>query len=996
MSGLRAFCLLAVTSVVSAVMVAGPAPVSHAEPSAPQAPRASDLADSGPSGPRWLSLPRSRIVVNPYDVLSDDPPAKQSDRPDLPLNAGYYANDQAPRLDDLLMTNQRPAGDAPGFVTARTGGGDDFNAVGDWTPSANTYLRISRGVLQLENTNTTGTSYGYASRAFTVDVDRFPTVRISVPDATQGWGLKVNDGTQPVDTVLQATTTASGVYFYDLKKATGWSGTKSVTVRIFTTGYQSSTQVDEVRFLSAATTQEAFSDDFETGLDVGWVPSGAVKPTVSDGRLNLTVPQSTGTWYGFVTRSVVADLDRYPILKVKVDRADKFWAIKVNDGQGADVIVQNNSTQLGTFSYDLRKITGWSGTKRINLRLFVNGFQTTASFDRVSLQAPVGPWLVGAQQRRTTWMPHLLTTTATFPDGSDAEVRDTFHGVDALTRSVKVTAGDTGATSQLSGQYFGTPTYEPDSRVITIAGDGFTYAVALPAGASAPVFYADRDAWSRGGPTLAEPGTTNGYWSASLSGTGNSSVNSTVGTGFAVGDGAAAQATARAVAAQHADPEATAAGNAAYFDGVLAKAPRPRDFGLHGVDARGVSAARVRKMYYRSWTFLVSDVLPPQPEVDNPFPQLATGKPALYLHGPAKAAVTASWDSSIGMQFLAYVDPDAAWGALEGLLRLVGDDGALPGEFLPAREAQTAWTLWTLTGDDARLRRVYPALRRLLVYKQDHPKYSGDTNANNKDLAFVSHALVDTDFARRIADRLNLPDDVAFWDQRFETLNANMYEWFWESPTAQPPQKYDPTTGVKLAGNVMSATPALNVRTMDRVHATGLLERFDSIYDPKLPLAGFGANTNDVRYGITSYTIYGLLANGDVDRADTLSNAMLRDIVATNMFAERYQWDESGPFAAGQRPSLFGVATVIDAVWMNNGYRMDRGTPTFVLLPGADGGVDGITVQGRDLDVEVSARSGRVKLDGNLVAPGRQCGLRQLTVGQSVTLEDRCATVGLR
>ena len=96
----------------------------------------------------------------------------------------------------------------------------------------------------------------------------------------------------------------------------------------------------------------------------------------------------------------------------------------------------------------------------------------------------------------------------------------------------------------------------------------------------------------------------------------------------------------------------------------------------------------------------------------------------MYPHGPYRAKAVATWDSVINMQMMAYVDPASAWNAFTGMLSLVNADGQLgdadstDGENLPAREAQTAWNLYSITGDLAKLRAVYPAIRRLLDFKE--------------------------------------------------------------------------------------------------------------------------------------------------------------------------------------------------------------------------------------------------------------------------------------
>ncbi|SFG54135.1 hypothetical protein SAMN05421678_106287 [Actinopolymorpha cephalotaxi] len=949
--------------------------------------RAGALADAGPSQPRWISRSQSRIVVNPYDVLSSASPVEQSNRQDVPLNAAYYAHDTATRLDDLLMLNVRPGGAAPEYSEAEVGFVDGCETTGEWSGTGVT-LSSSRGQLAITATE----ADAYASRLVSVDLDTYPLLRISVPKLVGQWALRATDASGTV-VVLRPAGSDPGVHFYDVPKLTGWSGKVSLRIDILLTGSDASMSVDELRIQSRSTVLSAFEDDFSAGLDPGWAPSSAVRAAVEDGSLNLTVPNTTGTWYGFVNRTFAVDLDRFPILKVKVDSVGKYWAIKVNNG-GTDIIVQNNTTQLGVFTFDLPKITGLRGVQSLSIRLFVNGYQTTASFDSVILQERTVPWLLGAAQLDTTWYPHQLPFKAGYPGGGQVVGTDTFSGVDGLSRSFVVSGLPASETLQISGQYFGTPSYDTRSRTLTFTQPDFSYTVALPAQTSTPVFYADRDTWSCGGPTLTgKPSTVNGYWSVGLTSRSGPSQNVRIGCGFAVSAEAAGTSRARATTARAADPTELVASNERAFDRLLAAAPRPVDFTIRSVDADGVGAAQVRAMYYRAWAFLASSVLPPQPEITQPHPILATGKAALYLHGAPGARAAASWDSNIGTQFLAYVDPDAAWGSLEGILSLVEADGLLPGEFLPAREAQTAWVLSCLTGDDQRLRAIYPALKRLLVYKQDHPKYSGNKNPNDKDLPFVAHALIDTDFAVEIATRLGLDDDVSFWKTRYDALNAKMMSWFWSSPTAQPPQVVDPVAGTSYPGNVMSVTDALHVRTVDDTHASGLVAEFEGLYDRAKPLAGFGLGTNDVRYGITSHTIYGLLDHHEPERATVLSNAILRDATRTDMFAERYQWEDSGVFPAGQRPSLFGVADVIDAVWMNNGYRMDAGRPGFVMLPQSNGGVDNLRFQGRRLDVRVSSDTGEVRLDGSLVRDDMRCRTFHLSVGQTVLLPDSCLTL---
>ncbi len=152
----------------------------------------------------------------------------------------------------------------------------------------------------------------------------------------------------------------------------------------------------------------------------------------------------------------------------------------------------------------------------------------------------------------------------------------------------------------------------------------------------------------------------------------------------------------------------------AEWNRLLGTLPHPLDFELRLVDAKGVTPDAIRRMYYKAWVFLLQDTLPPMPENGYPYPQVCCGKPSLWAEGHPKSRPSAQWESMIGMQFLSWVDPEAAWRSFEGMMTLVDENGILGGEGLPSRHVQTAWTVYCATGDTARLRNVYPALKRML------------------------------------------------------------------------------------------------------------------------------------------------------------------------------------------------------------------------------------------------------------------------------------------
>lgn len=211
-------------------------------------PTADELAQTGADQQRWLSLPDSRVVLNPFDFRSTESPLQQSTGPQLPLNAGYYAGDSAFPLNGLVSMYQQPAGSPPGGGTS-IGYRDDFTTLSlDWQAEAGLQTQVQNGALAL-NIAAGGPPWAALTRWVTVDLDQHPVVQIRVNQAGGGsnWALKVNDGTQAVDTFVQSNTAATGALTYNIPALTGWSGTKTFKIRIFVIGQGTPVLVDDLR-----------------------------------------------------------------------------------------------------------------------------------------------------------------------------------------------------------------------------------------------------------------------------------------------------------------------------------------------------------------------------------------------------------------------------------------------------------------------------------------------------------------------------------------------------------------------------------------------------------------------------------------------------------------------------------------------------------------------------------------------------------------------------
>ncbi|MFS0726751.1 hypothetical protein [Paenibacillus sp. 1P07SE] len=243
--------------------------------------------------------------------------------------------------------------------------GDEFTSDAGWTLYSADYTVDNGSAVVTENGND---SYGYIGRSFTIDVDRNPYVTIQVSSASQEWALKVNGGQSDID--LQPQTSSTGEHIYNLKAATGWSGSQTFTIKLFSVGEGSEASFGWVRFTP-------LQDELAT--DRLWQEESASMMLGGDGTLTVTQsdPQQ---WEGNITSSVTSDLDVNTHISVKVDEATSRWALRVNDGN-QEFTLQPPTTATGVYDYDLRALTRWSGVKTYNLKLYAVDSGSSVTFD---------------------------------------------------------------------------------------------------------------------------------------------------------------------------------------------------------------------------------------------------------------------------------------------------------------------------------------------------------------------------------------------------------------------------------------------------------------------------------------------------------------------------------------------------------------------------------------------------------------------------------------
>jgi hypothetical protein len=620
-------------------------------------------------------------------------------------------------------------------------------------------------------------------------------------------------------------------------------------------------------------------------------------------------------------------------IRVTVSAAEGHWTLKINSGQAVDTVVHDHSSEAGTFVVSLANLPHLQEPDGFDVKFFAVGQGLPVRVESIEVVLCERPPLEPFEDLRTRWYPSRLEFEAEHAErGVRVSGSDFFFSTNSIARVMHVTADAAG-------------TPEPVRMLMACADAGMS----VERQQDGAWLFSSRDGgfhWAlclAGRGLVAETTTrVSGNWALPFSVPGAADAGD--GTECVLGLGFATAAEGRQAAVDRARDVCR--------KGAAAEALRERKtewerFGLRHVDPEGVSPDRHRLFYYGAWTFAIANLLPPLPEADCPFPQTPTGKPSLWAFGASRAKVSAAWESFFGQQLLAWVKPEAAWDAFEGIMLQVDEHGWLDGECLPSRKAQTAWILYHFLPDRERLERVYPPIRRYLFWREQNPRwiYLEHDYADQKDASFVDHLLVDIDFAKRIARELGLPsDEVEMWDERSARIRQDYREWFFSDDGSLPNQLYYTDSGTRggLAGDISNVhwhptwvASGLHIPNLDPDLVADLRRIIDHCFDPTLELGGFSS----IKYPTLAFDVYGLLEHDEVATATAMMEIALRDIVRGGEFAECYNarryYDrdyEPGagttPIAsAGVQPSLFGAAMMIDFTLMLNGVRIDQGAP---------------------------------------------------------------------
>ncbi|MEI6647884.1 MAG: hypothetical protein WCP12_17740 [bacterium] len=564
-----------------------------------------------------------------------------------------------------------------------------------------------------------------------------------------------------------------------------------------------------------------------------------------------------------------------------------------------------------------------------------------------------------AQTYSTTWAPHALGFVGRYANGSEVQGQEFLADEETLVRQMRFT----GQTSSfvVTGRFQGAA--EVKGKRLLVRNGAIRYAIELDAPGtfeliSPPAGF--RPLTCRGVSEAAWGGLASGrkpiegaWWSFKIDPYSYPRGCVNVVVKFAESE----ESDAELLSHVHGFAEARVldailAKRTERWDRLLQVIPEPDTTDLlKTVNPKGVTAEGIRQAYYKAWVFTIQNVIPADKKC-YPYPQLAAGKPSLWDEGEKRAPFSAAWESFLGTQFYAFIDPKTAVESFKGLMSLVDQEGMLGGESLPSRKAQTAMILYRLTGDRDLLKETYPALCRYMEWRMkiSHWVYGNfKPNPLWKDAEFVFSAIIDMEHLADVATLIGKPEEAKLWQDKRAAFYKESQKWFWKTPTTPPVQNWCGSGPVpNQQDHAAWVTTAFYMDGMlqgDYLKST--LAKFDKCYNTDANFAGFGMP----KYPDMSYTVYGLLKQGYPERARGLMEACIRDIVRAGApFAEQYVGDNFR--ADGVRPSLFGSSMIIDFTMLMNGYKYDRGTPTVALTYTQDSGVAGLLIRGKRVDLK--------------------------------------------
>ena len=243
-----------------------------------QIPSVEDIRETGPNQSRSISIPFSRLLINPFSFYGSSGAITQSqfsNTPALPLNLGYLSTERVNtrRMKSVMEVFQYdPDIEAPEIDNTWTG---DVTSTANWSTDTQTTLMVVARGLRFSVNDGASPVFKFLRPAARVSIDfsKLQILTINVPEAEGNWVLKINN-TSGEEFILKPQGPDFGQFEFDLNAKTGWSGTQSVSFNFWAVGIESYFVLDDIQVLSPESAETPCKNavDYSTAWQANELP----------------------------------------------------------------------------------------------------------------------------------------------------------------------------------------------------------------------------------------------------------------------------------------------------------------------------------------------------------------------------------------------------------------------------------------------------------------------------------------------------------------------------------------------------------------------------------------------------------------------------------------------------------------------------------------------------------------------------------------------------
>ncbi len=243
-----------------------------------QVPKVDDIKETDANQSRSISIPFSRLVINPFSFYGSTGATTQSqfsNRPSIPLNLGYLSTERvnARRMNAVMEVFQYNSEiEPPKIYTTWTG---DVSNTSDWSKDTQTTLRVVDDGLKFSVNSGASPIFKFLrpSSRITINFNKSQILSVNVPEAEGQWVIKINNSNGK-EFILKPQNPDVGQFEFDLKAITGWTGYQQVYFDFWAVGIGSYFILNDIKVLSPQSSEIPCTEatDYSTAWQANELP----------------------------------------------------------------------------------------------------------------------------------------------------------------------------------------------------------------------------------------------------------------------------------------------------------------------------------------------------------------------------------------------------------------------------------------------------------------------------------------------------------------------------------------------------------------------------------------------------------------------------------------------------------------------------------------------------------------------------------------------------